>query len=274
MALGDAFLNVRYRVRDGKYPYISSEMRILHSVSQLDYCEHKAGLIKKHLGGNFSITFGMHGPEKKYRYCAFSVSHPYFKQIREWMYPGGIKTISERILTMLNPEGIAIWYMDDGHARMNRNTEGWISSVSTSIATMCNKEEAEIIQKYFKDEYGICFNLRFDKRCREGKQWFIETNTQGSREFIGLVQPYIIPSMMYKITHVANLGLHEHRAPLAHCVKCSAPIYDNRRKGLCPRCYSRRYYREVARFRDGRKPSPKGFYKGDDIVGSYGNKEP
>jgi len=275
MSLGDAFLNVRYRQK-GQYAYIGSEMRVLHSVSQADYCEHKAGLIKKHLGGNFSITFGMHGPMKKYRYCAFSVSHPYFKKIREWIYPNGVKTFSERVLKMLTPEGIAIWYMDDGNARVNRNKEGWISSVATNIATMCSKEEAEIIQKYFMDEYGIRFNLRFNKQCRPGKNYLIETNTSGSKEFIGLVQPYIIPSMMYKVAHVANLDLHEHRAPLAYCPQCSAPIYDIRRKGLCVRCYSRRYYREVARFRDGRKSKKKDgtFYKGDEIVRTCGNSEP
>jgi len=267
MCLGDSYLNVRYR-HNGYNGYVSSEMRILHSVSQLDYCEHKAGLIKKHLGGNFSVTFGMHGPKKKYRYCAFSVSNPYFKQIREWLYPNGVKTFSERVLRMLTPEGIAIWYMDDGNARVNRNKEGWISSVATNIATMCNEDEIHIIQKYFQDEYGITFNLRFMKQVSEGKQWLIEANTQNSREFVGLIQPYIIPSMMYKIAHVANLGLHEHRAPLAYCSKCSASIYDIRRKGLCVRCYSRKYYREVSRFRDGRKSKKKdgSFYKGDEIV--------
>jgi hypothetical protein len=263
MALGDAYVNVR--LRGG---YVSSEMRVLHSVSQADYCEHKAGLIKQHLGGNFSVTYGWHGPGKKYRCCAFSVSNPYFRQIKEWVYPGGKKTISERVLQMLTPEGMAVWYMDDGHARINRNKQGWISSVATQIATMCSKEEAEIAQTFFKKEYGVLFNLRFYKKIREGKQFLLETNTEGSREFIGIVQPYIIPSMAYKIAHVANLGLHETRAPLAFCVNCQAPIYDPRRKGLCCRCYSRKYYREVVRFREGRNSKKKDgtFYKGDEIV--------
>jgi len=275
MVLGDAFLNVRYRMKD-KYHYVSSEMRILHSIVQKDYCEHKAGLIKKHLGGNFSVSFGMHGPNNKYRYCAFSVSNPYFKQLREWLYPNGKKTFSRHVLDMLTPEGIALWYMDDGHARINRNKEGWVSSVSTDIATMCSNEEVLILQKYFSEEYGISFNARFDKRCSDGKQWFLEANTKNSREFIGLVQPYIIPSMMYKLAHVANLGLHEHRAPLTHCVKCASPVYAKRYGGLCPRCYSRKHYREVARIREGRKSKKKDgtFYKGDEIVRTCGNSEP
>lgn len=267
MGLGDAHINVRYRMHNKLYPYVSSEMRILHSIHQLDYCQHKAGLVRQHLGGNFSVTFGMHGPDKKYRYCAFSVSNPYFRQIKQWLYVGKVKTFSRHALDMLTPEGIAIWYMDDGSAQYNRNKEGWISSVSTSIATMCSHDEAIIIQNFFKEEYGILFNLRFDKRRPDGKQWFVEANTNNSKEFVGLIQPYVIPSMLYKIAHVASLGLHENRAPLAFCVKCSSPIYDSRHIELCHRCYSRRYYREVRRFREGRRPNPNGFYiKGDDIV--------
>lgn len=254
MVLGDAYVSVRNRMKDGKYAYVSSEMRILHSLSQKDYCEHKAGLTAKALNRNPSVTVVKNGPGKKYLAAQFSVSHPYFKQLKEWCYPGGVKTFTTKILRMLTPEGIALWYMDDGHARVNVNSKGWVSSVATNIATMCSEAEASIIRDYFLNEHSIKFSVRCRKGMREDKAFFVETNTDGSRDFVRLVSPYIIPSMKYKIAHVADLASHECRAPIGRC-ECGSAIFDKRRKGLCDACYSRKYYREIRRFRENRKPS-------------------
>ena len=108
---------------------------------------------------------------------------------------------------------------------------------------MCSLEEAELIAEFFLAEYGVEFKVRCDKRQREGKQFYLQANTKASHELVGVVHPHIIPSMAYKVAHVADLMLHECREPIGACVDCGAPVYEARRKGRCTRCYSRFMYK-------------------------------
>ena len=249
MVAGDAYLNVRERLQSGQYPYISSEMRVLHGIQQRAYCEFKCSLVNRLLDRNATVNIVANGPGGQYQAAHFTVSHPYFKLLKRWTYPEGKKTFNQLWLDHLTPEGVALWYMDDGHARINLNSAGRVSSVATNIATCCPEAEAELICRWFRDKHQI-----FWKPFREKGNWSIAANTAASRDFAHLVQPYIIEPMLYKLRHVADLVSHERRTPIGSCTACSAPIFGNRRKGLCDACYSRRYYREVVRPR------------GDDIV--------
>lgn len=245
MVFGDAYINVRKRKNSKGSVYESSEIRILHSIAQQDYCEHKAALIKKYLGGNFNVTSQKNGKDGKFLAASFSASNTYFKLIKKWTYPAGKKTFTMFNLNFLTEEGIALWYMDDGSARRNLNKDGYVSSVATTIATMCSKEEVDTIIEWFQEKHKIEWKARFDKRCTPDQAWFIECNTENSRLFAHLVQPYIIESMLYKLSHVADLSSHECRASIGKCAHCNTSIYDNRRGGLCSRCYSTKYYKEV-----------------------------
>lgn len=239
MIAGDACLNVRIReTRLGKWE--SSEMRVVHSTQQQAYCEFKCGLVNKLLSRNASVHIVKNGPGGKYRAAGFSVSHPYFKLLKRWAYPEGKKTFNSLFLDHMTPEGVAFWYMDDGHARRNYNKDGRVTSVATDIATCCSLPEAELICDWF----WIGHKIRF-KPFREKGSYSVQANTENSRLFTHLVQPYVITPMLYKLAHVADLNSHECRAPIGNCVVCGASIYDNRRSGLCTACYSRRYYREV-----------------------------
>lgn len=265
MVFGDGHLNVRKRLKSGKYEYESSELRIVHSVKQKEYVIHKAELVRRIFGGQFTVSEYNHCPPslqgRSFRTCGFSKSHQYFKTLKGMLYPCGIKTFTPHALEMITPHGIALWYMDDGSARVNYNKDGWISSVATEIATYCSKAEAELICDWFWKEYGIEFRIAFDPKCKEGSQYFIRANTSESKKFAALVQPYIIPSMLYKLSHVSNLNLHECRAPQFVCLECHGPAYGKRHKGLCSSCYSRRYHQAYKQ-------------RGGDIVRPTGNEKP
>ena len=143
--------------------------------------------------------------------------------------------------------------MDDGHARRNVNSKGRVSSISTNIATCCPVGEAELIARWFNDLHKIRFSL-----FPEGQGFSLRANTENSRLFAHLVSSYIVEPMLYKLSHVADLNSHECRAPFGRCVQCKAMIYDNRRKGLCTACYSRRYYHEVVKKRGDEIVRPTG----------------
>jgi len=238
MALGDGYVQVRQRLQRGKYPYEQRSMKMVHGPMQRAYCEWKAKRLGWALGGRqINVTKVKNGPGGRYDAYHFTVSHPYFGQLRRWLYPEGKKRFTRRVLDMLTPEGLAIWYMDDGSARRNLNKEGFVSSVATSIATYCSEVEARVIVEWLDETYGVKFSPRFDKRIGS---YYVQGNTTASREFVGVTAPYIPECMKYKLSHVAMLSSHERQAPIGVCAGCGETLYDARRKGLCVQCYHKR----------------------------------
>lgn len=242
MVAGDGYLNVRERKRTNGSTYTSSELVVLHSAKQRAYCEHKLGLCKELLGTNATLRERKHGPGNKYFGISFSVANPYFKMLKGWTYEEGTKKFNSVWLDHLTPEGVAIWYMDDGHARRNYNKDGRVTSVATDISTCCTEAETDLICQWFWDTHKIKF-----KKYRTKGNWSIQCNTENSRLFAHLVQPFIIDSMLYKLSHVADLNSHERRTSIAKCAAttCTGNIFDNRHGGLCARCYSKRYQLRV-----------------------------
>lgn len=241
MALGDGYVQVRDRWGTGRP---SCTLRVLHGSNQRAYCEWKAERLSWALGRKrINVTTVKNGPGGKYSASQFSVDDAYLGQVRGWLYPSGKKTYTRRVLDMLTPEGLAIWYMDDGHARRNTNAKGFVSSVSTNIATMCSEAEVMVVVDWFKDRFGIDFKTRCKKSGALGKQFYIECNTEESHKFASVIAPHVPEPMLYKLAHVATLTSHECQTPVAQCA-CGSPIYENRRGGLCTACYARKLYKE------------------------------
>lgn len=238
MALGDGYVQVRTRY-NGNSPYQSRTMRVLHGPQQKAYCEYKAKRLGWALGGRqVNVTKVKNGPGGKYDAYQFSVSHPYFGQVRRWLYPNGQKRFTAKVLDMLNNEALAIWYMDDGSARKNTNSSGFVSSVATDIATMCSEQEAHEIAAWFHDTHRIEWKVRRKKNAPDHSAFFIQCNTAGSHTFASLVTEHIPDCMKYKLSHVALANSHERQTPTGNCLECGDSIYDNRRKSLCVRCYT------------------------------------
>lgn len=237
MVLGDGYLHVRNRLKDGKYKYESSGLTIVHSEKQKEYLLYKADLVRRMFGGGFSVykTHSTLKNGKTYYGYGFAKANKYFKVLQGMMYRDKVKTITLQVLNMLSIQGIAIWYMDDGHARRNINSKGFVSSVSTNIATCCPENEALLVCDWFREKYDIGF-----KPFPEKGRFSIQCNTQESHKFARLVEPFIIQSMRYKLSHVADLNLQERQAPIGYCA-CGNAIYENRRKGLCVVCYMKQY---------------------------------
>lgn len=201
-AIGDGHINVRNRLKDGKYKYVSSEIRIVHSIAQLKYCKYKAELVRSILGGKFEVKEYEHSPPsykgKRFKVCGFSCSNGYWKTIKNCLYSNGKKTITPQLLSWCNLQTFALIYMDDGHLRTHE-TDGRITSFAVDIATMCSKDEALLIIDRIKELTNCQFNLRFDKRCVDHRAWFLQANTKEAKKFLESIKPFVHPSMNYKI---------------------------------------------------------------------------
>ena len=173
----------------------SVQAEIGHSIKQESYCLYKAKLLHSIIGGNM--------PNLKYRIsslntetCRWVKTHRYFKTIRKWLYPNNKKTITRHLLDKLSPQGIAIWYMDDGWLAIRKNpSTGNPRSRHIGLGTYgFSYEEHLIMQKYFDEVWNIRFSI-----IKYKKQFKLVAGSIEGTKFINLVKSYILPEFKYKI---------------------------------------------------------------------------
>ena len=117
-----------------------------------------------------------------------TVSHASFRFYAQQFYPNGKKVVPKGIAKLLSPIGIAVWFMDDGsrksksHRTLLLNTQGF------------QKREVRALIDAFELRFRISTEIR---KQREGYQISIPPSSVD--RFIGLIDPYILPSMRYKL---------------------------------------------------------------------------
>jgi hypothetical protein len=205
MSLGDGYLSTRGG---------SHSLHIEHSVRQLPYLEHKAARLLSIFGGKPRTVYRRSRLDKRtnvvYNQCSIAKGNKYFGYLRKRIYPHGAKRYTRQVLDYLTPEGIAIWYMDDGNCKLYTSKRtGRISCCQTYLATHCSKEEADILLTYFKEVWDISFKAY----ARKDSSYILCANTAASRQFVALIRKYVIPSMAYKLRHVP-IETHECPAPV------------------------------------------------------------
>lgn len=174
--------------------------KLSHSEEQKEFLEWKYNLAIStgfKLNGikEYICTCG-YNKGRKVLYTQFSIN-PTIKALRRTVYIPK-KTITRKLLNWLTPQGIAIWFMDDGCINVNTSKQRTSIQHSIRIATCVNKETAEEIIKYFLDMWNIKFRL-----FPEGKDTYsIATSSeQDCKNFVSMIKPYImqVPSLKYKI---------------------------------------------------------------------------
>lgn len=108
----------------------------------------------------------------------------------QYFYPDRSKVLPEGVFRLLTPRSLAIWFMDDGS-----NTGSGITLNSHSFS----KKEQEKIVHFFENRYGIETNIVKDR-----KKWKIAIKNKDKDIFIDIVEPFLIPSMKYKIVYPRN----------------------------------------------------------------------
>ena len=209
-------------------------LQVSHCDADAQYSQWKADMFHSAFGGKAPSVNSTQGQTR------WTKSHPYLKQIRRVLYPDGVRQWSTKALDMLDEQGLAIWYLDDGTYRTNVGKDGWIGSVATSISTSCSQHDAELIQAWFEDRWDVHWKIRRNRHLGPEHECFLDLNTGQSRHFIRLIEPYVPQCMVRKLAHVADMTTHERQAPVGHCSACNRVVYQ-RIKGLCRRCYLRQW---------------------------------
>lgn len=209
MLWGDGCLKLKKHTKiDGSISNYT-EFVIGHSSKQEEYIKCKRDKFHSIMGGkipkihsrNFYLGSQLHTELR------FSRQHKYFNILHRWMYPNGKKQYTRFLLDMMNEEGLAYWYQDDGCLDKKKRKDGTISSVEMRIYTYCSEKEADIIIEYLKDTYNIVARKR---KYRKKEQYNIVMNTLNAKKFELLIKDYVVPSMMYKLP---SKWVHERPTP-------------------------------------------------------------
>jgi len=179
--LGDGCLE-----RNGRYV----RLRIDHGIEQDAYVRWKYEQLSGWTTGQpREVTYYHPGHNRTYSNVRFATrSDAVFETFWQSFYPRGTKVVPDDIENMLTPLSLAVWLMDDGYKRNDCNAFRFNTDM------FCKSDQERLCQ---------VLDRTFNVRCtlhKKGQYWNIYVPHASVDALIGVVRPYIIPSMIYKIT--------------------------------------------------------------------------
>ena len=188
--MGDARLECRSKSIRAKH---TARLRVHQSDKQKDYVFWKYEQLKNLVSRGPRFTKVWHDPQRNkdhYSWYFHTQSSETLGLIHKLFYQNKTKVVPGDLLKIIDPLGLAIWYMDDGS-----NNGGDIT-----LNTHCfSNEEQKIIQILLKGKFGIRTTIVKDR-----SKFKIAIGFHEFDKFINIVRPYVIPSMNYKIFSSRN----------------------------------------------------------------------
>lgn len=188
--LGDARLECRSS--GVKYP-VSARLRIHQSDKQKEYVFWKYSLLKNLVLKEPRKVKTWHDPKRQKDHFSWYFHTKTLSELGEiyhYFYKNNVKILPEDVFDSINQRVLAIWFMDDGS-----NTGSGLT-----ISTHCfNLIDQERIKTFLKEKYEINATIVKDR-----SRFKIGIGKYETENFIEIVQPFIIPSMEYKIRNPRN----------------------------------------------------------------------
>lgn len=121
-----------------------------------------------------------------------SRAHPILTTIWNRIYLDGHKVVDPHMLTMLDPESLAIIFMADGGRYVDKK---WNATPQYALHTNgLNYGDNMLLKIAIRDTFGLEFNI--DKK----NQYFqLRLRRPDSSKFESIVAPFITPSFQYKL---------------------------------------------------------------------------
>lgn len=180
--------------------------KLAHCAAQKEYLEWKIALLKNHgiktNGLKSYIKTQGYTIDVPVYYTQCSII-PFIKVLRRVFYKPKKNYGNRKLLNRLDAQGLAIWYMDDGHLNIQATSKTY-DKMYLKISLCESPEIVQTVIDYFKEEWDISFY-----RFSEGKKTYsICCGTKEAKKFIQIIKPIVqqIPSMLYKINWEDKLG--------------------------------------------------------------------
>lgn len=172
---GSLELNKKTKAKNARY-------KAGHSNKQLEYIIHKHSVLGADICSNIIYT----------KNVAFNtISHPYFTKYYSEFYKNGKKVIPFDLLERMSSLGLAYLFMDDG-SRDSKTNSYYLSLCSFEL------DEQKKFMQFLFNKFGIKTSLHA-KGTKDNKYHHIYIKAESRNILIKLIEPYIIPSMKYKI---------------------------------------------------------------------------
>ena len=188
--LGDARLECRSKSIRAKH---TARLRIHQSDRQKDYVFWKYDKLKHLVLKGPRFTKVWHDSKRNkdhFSWYFHTQSNEALGLIHRLFYQNGNKIVPKNLIEILDPLGMAIWYMDDGSN----------NGSSITLNTHCfSDEEQKMMQKLLLKKFGIKSSMVKDR-----SKFKIAIGRSELSKFMNLVKPHIIPSMNYKIVSPRN----------------------------------------------------------------------
>ena len=172
---------------------LTARLRIHQGEKQKDYVLWKYKIFRNFvLRKPRKIMAGYDKKRNHYHYSWYfhTKTSEDFGLFHQYFYKNGIKIVPNDIFQFITPRAIAVWFMDDGS-----NTQK-----SFTLNTQCfSLQEQEMFIRFFKKFYNMSASIVKDRR-----QTKIRIGRNDFEKFTKIVQPFIIPSMLYKIANPRN----------------------------------------------------------------------
>jgi len=188
--LGDARLECR---SIGRRHSITARLRIHQSEKQKDYVFWKYEIFKDIVltpPRRIMTWHDLKRDKKHYSWYFHSKSLESLGLLHKYFYDGKTKIFPKDIFDLITPRALAVWFMDDGSNTQN----------SYTISTHCfSNEEQRSIINFFKKKYDINATLVKDR-----SKFKIALGIKEYQKLNAIIEPHIIPSMIYKIAGPRN----------------------------------------------------------------------
>ena len=188
--LGDARLECR---SIGVRNPISARLRIHQSDKQKEYVFWKYSILENLVLKGPRKVKAWHDPKRNkdhYSWYFHTKTFPELGELYHYFYKNKVKILPDSIFDSLTTQAIAIWFMDDGSNVKNGYT------ISTHNFEL--EDQLKIVD-FLKSKYNILSSIVKD---RNKLKIFIGKGSY--QKFSKIIEPYIIPSMNYKICNPRN----------------------------------------------------------------------
>lgn len=188
--LGDARLECRSVGK--RYP-ISARLRIHQSDKQKEYVFWKYAMLKNLVSEGPRKVKTWHDPKRNkdhYSWYFHTKTLAELGGLYHYFYQNDRKILPKDIFEFLSPSALATWFMDDGS---NTKESYTISTHNFSV------EEQRRITEFLKKRYNIIATIIKDR-----SKFKIRIGRREHGKFNEIIEPFIIPSMIYKICNPRN----------------------------------------------------------------------
>ncbi len=181
LILGDGHLETQ----NGGMTY---RLKIEHSVVQKKYVDMLYAEFSEWVGTK-PVTRNKYSFGKKVVSYGFSTySSGQLRFYGQQFYRSGSKIIPPIIKKLISPLSLAVWFMDDGSKKSPIHKSYVIHSLGFA------KNDLKIIQRVLKEKFSLFVSIH---RQYNGLRIYIPS--ESADKFKKLIEPYVIPSMRYKL---------------------------------------------------------------------------